>query len=408
MRAWASPTPPSLAGVGLGHGPVPAVHDTRSGQRLRLPTAGTARLYVCGITPYDATHLGHAATYLAFDLLQRCWRDAGLAVAYTQNVTDIDDPLLERAERDGVDWRDLAGDQIDLYRSDMEALRILPPDDLVGVTDSMDLVVDVVRRLQEAGAAYDVDGDLYFDVHADPRFGEVGHLDVQTMVELSAERGGDPDRTGKRDPLDCLLWLAARPGEPSWDSPLGPGRPGWHTECAAIAVEYLGGGFDVQGGGSDLVFPHHEMSASQAKVAHGADGFARAYVHAGMVGLDGEKMSKSRGNLVFVSRLLEQGHDPVAVRLALLGHHYRDDWSWTGDDLPAAEKRLDRWRAAAHDGPAQGDSDGAAVVEQVRTALADDLDAPRAVAAVDAWASAGGGGGARVAAACDALLGVVL
>jgi L-cysteine:1D-myo-inositol 2-amino-2-deoxy-alpha-D-glucopyranoside ligase len=290
----------------------------------------------------------------------------------------------------------------------MEALRILAPDHLVGVTESMDLVVDVVQRLHEAGAAYDVDGDLYFDVQADPRFGEVGHLDVQTMIELSVERGGDPHRAGKRDPLDCLLWLAARPGEPSWDSPLGRGRPGWHTECAAIAVEYLGSGFDVQGGGTDLVFPHHEMSASQAKVAHGADGFARAYVHAGMVGLDGEKMSKSRGNLVFVSRLLEQGHDPVAVRLALLAHHYRGDWSWTGDDLPAAEKRLDRWRAAAHDGPAHAGSDGAAVVEQVRAALADDLDAPRAVAAVDGWASAGGGDGARVTAACDALLGIAL
>jgi L-cysteine:1D-myo-inositol 2-amino-2-deoxy-alpha-D-glucopyranoside ligase len=408
MRAWASPPLPSLAGSGLGHGPSPGVYDTRTGQRLTLGTSGTARLYVCGITPYDATHLGHAATYLAFDLLQRSWRDAGLTVAYTQNVTDIDDPLLERAERDGVDWRELATREIELYRSDMVALRILAPDHLVGVTESMDLVVDVVRRLHAAGAAYELEGDLYFDVHADPHFGEVGHLDEAAMLALSAERGGDPDRPGKRDPLDCLLWLGERPGEPAWDSPLGPGRPGWHTECAAIAVEHLGRGFDVQGGGSDLVFPHHEMSASQAQVAFGEGGFARAYVHAGMVGLDGEKMSKSLGNLVLVSKLRAQGHDPVAVRLALLAHHYRGDWSWTGDDLPAAEKRLDRWRESAQVGPRQGPGDAGAVVAQVRAALADDLDAPRALAAVDAWASAGGGDGARVAAACDALLGIPL
>ncbi len=357
MRAWQSPPVPSLAEHGLGHGSAPRVHDTRSGALQLVAPNGTARMYVCGITPYDATHIGHAATYVAFDLLQRVWRDAGLSVAYTQNVTDVDDPLLERAARDGVDWRDLGTGETDLYRADMQALRVLPPDDLVAVTESMDLVVDVVRRLRAAGATYELDGDVYFDVHADPHFGEIGHLDVATMLALSAERGGDPERPGKRDPLDCLLWLAERPGEPGWDSPFGRGRPGWHTECAAISVELLGAGFDVQGGGSDLVFPHHEMSASQAQVAFDAFPFARAYVHTGMVGLDGEKMSKSLGNLVLVSRLRDQGHDPMAVRLALLAHHYRSDWSWTDDDLPAAEKRLDRWRDAARD--REGDASGA-------------------------------------------------
>jgi L-cysteine:1D-myo-inositol 2-amino-2-deoxy-alpha-D-glucopyranoside ligase len=415
MRAWASPSVPSLAEQGLGYGGLPRVHDTASGRDVTSPAHETARMYVCGITPYDATHLGHAATYLAFDLLQRVWRDAGLAVAYTQNVTDVDDPLLERAARDGLHWADLAARELDLFRSDMVALRVLAPDHLVGVTESMDLVIDVVRRLSAAGATYELEGDVYFDVHADPAFGAVGHLDTETMLALSAERGGDPDRAGKRDPLDCLLWLAERPGEPAWESPFGRGRPGWHTECVAIAVHQLGRSFDVQGGGSDLVFPHHEMSAAQAQVAFGGHPFARAYVHAGMVGLDGEKMSKSRGNLVLVSRLLEQGHDPTALRLALLAHHYRSDWSWTDDDLATADKRLSRWRDAAGRGLDAGLGAGADearvaghVVAQMRSALAADLDAPGALEAVDAWASAGGGDGARVAAACDALLGIDL
>ena len=419
MRAWASPPVPSLAEHGLGHGELPRVFDTASGQHVTSSADETARLYVCGITPYDATHLGHAATYLAFDQLQRVWRDAGLQVTYTQNVTDIDDPLLERAARDGLPWRDLAARELELFRSDMVGLRVLAPDHLVGVTESMQLVIEVVERLSAAGATYELEGDVYFDVRADPSFGEVGHLDTATMRALSAERGGDPDRGGKRDPLDCLLWLAERPGEPAWESPFGRGRPGWHTECVAIAEHQLGRSFDVQGGGSDLVFPHHEMSAAQARVAFDGHPFARAYVHAGMVGLDGEKMSKSRGNLVLVSGLLEQGHDPTVLRLALLAHHYRSDWSWTDEDLATADKRLSRWRDAAGRDPGSGlgagfwagaDDEGAArhVVTQMRSALADDLDAPGALEAVDAWASAGGGDGARVAAACDALLGIDL
>ncbi|MBA2639833.1 MAG: cysteine--1-D-myo-inosityl 2-amino-2-deoxy-alpha-D-glucopyranoside ligase [Nocardioidaceae bacterium] len=408
MRAWASPPVPALTDHGLGIGRVPQVHDTASGSLIELAPVGTpglARMYVCGITPYDATHLGHAATYVAFDTLQRVWRDAGLRVAYTQNVTDIDDPLLERAARDGLDWRHLGAREIDLFRSDMQALRVLAPDRFVAVTETVDLVIDVVQRLAAAGATYVLDGDVYFDVHADSGFGAISHHDEATMRALSAERGGDPDRAGKRDPLDCLLWLAARPGEPAWDSPFGTGRPGWHTECTALAVEHLGMGFDAQGGGNDLVFPHHEMSASQAQVAFGTRPFARAYVHAGMVGLDGQKMSKSRGNLVLVSRLLHQGYDPAAIRLALLAHHYRADWQWTEDALGAAEQRLTSWRKAAGSSAA---GDSATVVARLRTALADDLDTPRALTVVDRWADGRGGAVGEVVAACDALLGVRL
>jgi L-cysteine:1D-myo-inositol 2-amino-2-deoxy-alpha-D-glucopyranoside ligase len=345
-------------------------------------------MYVCGITPYDATHLGHAATYVAFDLVHRAWRDAGHDVHYVQNVTDVDDPLLERAERDGEDWAGLAERETALFRDDMEALAVLPPRDFVGAVESIPGIVDIVRRLRELGAAYDVEGDTYFSVHADPRFGSVGNLDDETMTALSAERGGDPERPGKKHPLDCLLWQAARPGEPSWetgDPELPAGRPGWHVECAAIALEHLGDAFDVQGGGSDLVFPHHEMSASEAQVADADHRFARAYVHAGMVALDGEKMSKSKGNLVLVSRLREQGLDPMVIRLVLLGHHYRSDWEWQESDVAAAGARFDKWRAAVAR-PAGASTVG--LVERVLALLAADLQGPTALREIDHWADA--------------------
>lgn len=408
MQAWSAPDVPRLPGRGL---PV-RVYDTAS-QQVRPTSPGpTARMYVCGITPYDATHLGHAATYVAFDLLNRAWRDAGHDVHYVQNVTDIDDPLLERAAQTGVDWRSLAEEQLDLFRADMAVLRVLPPRHYVGAVESIPLVLDLVDRLRARGAAYDVDGDLYFPVSSDPRFGALGRLDTTQMVRLFGERGGDPARQGKKDPLDCLLWQRARPGEPAWDSPFAPGRPGWHIECTAIALHHLGMSFDVQGGGSDLIFPHHEMCAAQAQVALGEWPFARTYVHAGMVGLGGQKMSKSDGNLVFVSTLRQAGHHPMAIRLAILDHHYRSDWDWTDDGLKAAERRLARWRdaVAAPAGPS-----AAPVLSEIRRHLADDLDAPGAVAAIDAWVaelqSRGGRDAAApglVAAAVDALLGVDL
>ncbi|WP_214410924.1 cysteine--1-D-myo-inosityl 2-amino-2-deoxy-alpha-D-glucopyranoside ligase [Sphaerisporangium fuscum] len=407
MRSWSAPKIPSLPGAGL---PL-RLYDT-SAREIRETTPGpTALMYVCGITPYDATHLGHANTYLAFDLVNRVWRDAGHQVRFIQNATDVDDPLLERAEQTGVDWRELAEREIELFRSDMDALRILPPDEYVGVTEVVDQVAALIGRLKDKGATYEVDGDVYFSVGAAPKFGAVSGFSEEEMLELFAERGGDPGREGKRHPLDWLLWRAERPGEPSWPSPFGPGRPGWHVECTTIALNCLGSGFDVSGGGSDLIFPHHEMGASEGHVATGEWPFAKAYVHAGMVALDGEKMSKSRGNLVFVSKL-RAAHDPVAVRLALLAHHYRADWEWTPDQIETAHGRLARWRSAVElpAGP-----DGQALLRQVRERMADDLDTPGALAAVDAWAaraSAGEGDDpeapALVRAIADALLGVAL
>ena len=407
MQSWPLTAVPVLPGE-PATSPL-RLHDSSSGALRDVTPAGrTARLYVCGITPYDATHLGHAATYLAFDTLVRLWRDRGLAVDYVQNVTDIDDPLLERAARDGEDWVAVAERETQLFREDMTALRVLPPTHFVGAVEAMDEVSAYVVRLLDAGAAYRVEDDVYFSVAAAEHFGSVSAYDSATMTVLSAERGGDPQRHGKKDPLDPLLWLAARPGEPSWPSPLGPGRPGWHVECTAIALNRLGDTLDVQGGGSDLLFPHHEMSAAHAEVGTGSWPFARAYVHAGMVGLEGEKMSKSRGNLVFVSRLRADGVDPGALRLALLSAHYRSDREWLASTLEDGQARLASWRAAVARPQAPS---GAALVAALRAALADDLDTPRALELLDDWASTDGDDPTSPALArdaVDALLGVAL
>ena len=230
MRSWTSPDVPALTVPG----PPVAIHDTSSGGLVTTQPDGPARMYVCGITPYDATHMGHAATYVAFDLLNRAWRNAGHEVTYVQNVTDVDDPLLERAARVHVDWRELAERETELFRQDMTALRVLAPDHYIGAVESIPLVVALVERLDAAGAVYKVEDDLYFSVGADPAFGEESGYTRDQMLEIFPERGGDPDRPGKKDPLDCVVWRGPRDGEPSWDSPFGPGRPGWHIECLSL------------------------------------------------------------------------------------------------------------------------------------------------------------------------------
>ncbi len=400
-----------------GHGEPLRMHDSSTGEVHPVTPGPTARMYVCGVTPYDATHLGHAATYVTFDLVGRALRDAGHAVTYVQNVTDVDDPLLERAARDGVDWRDLAEQGVALFREDMTALGVIPPDHYSGVVESIDLIVDAVRRLLSLGAAYRLpvpDGtgeDVYFDLSTEPGFGAVASWSRAEMVATSAERGGDPERPGKRDPLDPLLWRAARPGEPSWPADdLGPGRPGWHIECTVISVTHLGMAMDIKGGGSDLLFPHHEMSAVQANGLTGEPVFARLFAHQGMVGYAGEKMSKSLGNLVLVSGLRSDGVDPMAIRLVLLAHHYREDWEYRPTMLAAAQARLATWRRAlsTSTGPSAD-----ATLATLRAALADDVDAPAALAAVDRWAEEALGRGGDdpsgpgvLARAIDALLGV--
>jgi len=365
-----------------GKGKPLALFDTSTGVVRPTAPATHATMYVCGITPYDATHIGHANTYVAFDLINRVWRDAGHQVRYVQNVTDIDDPLLERAIATGENWREIADRETALFRDDMAGLNVLPPDHYIGAVESIPSVARKVMQLQESGDVYAVDDDLYFRVRNDERFGSIAGLDEDDMVAVFAERGGDPGREGKEHPLDCLVWQNARPEEPAWDTPLGHGRPGWHIECAAIALDYLGPTIDIQGGGSDLAFPHHEMGASEVHRLTGEWPFARHYVHSGMVAWQGHKMSKSRGNLVFVSQLVREGTDPMAIRLALLAHHYRADWVWTPHGLEGAHERLQRWTAASQlpYGPPVDP-----LIDRVREVLADDLRTPSALDAVDSW-----------------------
>ena len=403
MKSWSQPEVPRLP----DHGAAPRVFDTSSASIVETRPIALAGLYVCGITPYDATHIGHAATYVAYDTLIRLWLDAGYDVTYVQNVTDIDDPLLERAAAIGVDWRELAAKQVELFRGDMVALGVIPPDHYVAVTDMVTPVSKAVSRLLESGTAYRLGDDVYFDIAAAAasspwKLGQESRLDRETMLELAAERGGDPEREGKRDPLDPMLWMGARPGEPSWPSELGDGRPGWHIECTVIAQEFLDLPMTVAGGGRDLKFPHHEFTAAHTAALTGRD-HAHAHIHAGLVAYRGEKMSKSLGNLVFVSALTADGVDPRAIRLAILAHHYRSDWEWTDEVLSLAEARLATWVGWAE---TRGVVSG--LLPELRDAIHDDLDTVAALAAVDARAASGLAPTALDLDAILALLGVAL
>ena len=413
MNSWARVAIPPLASkFSL---PTLEIFDTAQQKLSSVVKKDKYRIYVCGITPYDATHLGHANTYLAFDLINRYLLATGSEVLFVQNITDIDDPLLERANRDGVDWRGLATSQIDLFRSDMVALHILPPDHYIGAVEAIPLVVDAITSLESANSVYKVDNDYYFRVRSDSEFGERSHLTQSQMIEIFSQRGGDPDRVGKEDPLDALLWLAKRPSEPGWESKYGVGRPGWHIECCAIALGYLDidptdeTSIDIQGGGSDLIFPHHEMSAAQARAMNGKK-FATNYVHAGMIGLDGEKMSKSKGNLVFVSQLLRDGVDPMAIRIALMSHHYREDHMWESAELREAKSFLDELQVALSRMEVAPTD---VVIEEIISALSHDIDTPRALKALKSWIvdtneGAVGGKPGELSRAMDALLGIAI
>lgn len=393
MKSWITPFPVAI----------PAQEDnlhlfdtaTQQTQRVQVKDHH-ATMYVCGITPYDATHLGHANTYVAFDLLYRYWIAAGYRVTYTQNVTDVDDPLFERASEIGVDYQELGQEQTDLFRSDMQHLNVLAPSHYLGVTETVDWVRTLVRQMVDAGVAYTVpgddtnpDGDIYFSIEAaeeqtDWRLGSVGAHSSAEMTEIFPERGGDPGRAGKRNPLDPLIWSARREGEPYWnDDVLGAGRPGWHVECSAIAHHTLPVPFTVQGGGSDLRFPHHEFSAAHATSVTGKP-MAELYAHSGMVGLNGVKMSKSLGNLELVSNLVARGESPMAIRTLLLDNHYRSDWSYSDDALVQATTRLESWKSAM---AFEQTGDAESLTSEIFAALSDDLDAPTALAAVDHWAS---------------------
>ena len=413
MKSWNEVETPSIdSSIRF---PALNLTNSASGKKEAIKRKQLYRMYVCGITPYDATHLGHAATYLTFDLINRYLTASGSEVRYVQNITDIDDPLLERAKRDGVDWTDLAHQQIDLFRSDMINLRVIPPAHYIGAVDAIPLVTDAIEKLSSKDSIYSVEHDLYFKVHSDSQFGQRSHLSQDKMMEIFAERGGDPTRVGKIDPLDCLVWMSQRPNEPGWPSPFGTGRPGWHIECTAIAIKYLEPSpsedalIDIQGGGSDLIFPHHEMCAAQAQILTGKP-LASTYVHAGMIGLDGEKMSKSKGNLVFVSKLVAAGRDPMAIRWALMKDHYRQDRMWTDELLVAAESELIALRSCLAQDDVAPTSD---LIEKIVDALSDDLNTKGVISVLNTWVertqSGDTGGDAQsLVRALDALLGIKL
>jgi L-cysteine:1D-myo-inositol 2-amino-2-deoxy-alpha-D-glucopyranoside ligase len=414
MKSWADLSLGKSEGYGDAYKTL-ALYNTTSQQIEELPIKTLYRLYVCGITPYDATHLGHAATYVAFDLINRYLRIGGADVSFVQNITDIDDPLFERAKRDGLNWSDLATSQIELFRGDMVALHVIPPDHYVGVVEAMQIIIDAVSALRSKDSTYKVDDDVYFRVHLDPEFLKRTHLSSEVAMEYFAERGGDPQRFGKEDPFDALVWKAQRDGEPGWPSPFGIGRPGWHIECSAIALHYLQPNnsdefaIDIQGGGSDLIFPHHDMSAAQGWVGTGQK-FARFFVHAGMIGLDGTKMSKSLGNLIFVSKLIAQGVEPMAIRLALLGHHYRSDHMWGSSEISDAATFLSRIRlnlARVEVAPTES------LIADLLSALSNDLDTVRALELIASWCTATengatGGSAGQLSRVLDDLLGLAI
>ncbi len=359
---------------------------------------GTVTIYTCGITPYDAAHLGHAATYLAYDVLQRRLRDLGYKTMLVRNVTDVDDDILRKARELGVHYLDLAAEEVARFSADMGALGLLPAASEPRATSAIPDILGFIGMVLANGHAYQASGAVYFDVSSWPSFGSVSHYDRARMLELARERGGNPDDPNKDDPLDFVLWQPSAPDEPAWDSLWGRGRPGWHIECSALVVRELGVTIDLHGGGSDLIFPHHECESAQSQAATGQP-FVRHWAHTGMVCYEGTKMSKSLGNLVFVRDLLEQW-EPAALRLAVLGNHYRSDWSWEPSLLDEAADRLVRWRRA----PDRGGP--AFAVAAVREALDDDLATPGAIGAIDAAAAKGAG--LEDLGRAAALLGVVL
>ncbi|MSY77320.1 MAG: class I tRNA ligase family protein [Actinobacteria bacterium] len=386
------------------------LHDSYSGL-YEYSKSGKFRMYVCGITPYDSTHLGHAATYLSFDLINRYQQLANLQVSFVENVTDVDDPLLERAKRDGQDWQVLANSQVDLFISDMTALRILPPSQLVKVTDSLDLVESFIDKLDRNGHIYQIDGDFYFSVD---KYLDYLPIPLAEAISVFAERGGDPDKEGKRHPLDAVVWSANKNGEPGWNSKYGFGRPGWHIECTAIACEFLDNDekdpvIQLQGGGSDLIFPHHFMSAQIVKAALGRD-FAESYIHAGMIGLDGEKMSKSKGNLIFVSKLIQEGVDPMVIRWALLSGHYQQDREWSTQLLERAKDEVVLVRSALSRSET---ADASSLVNNLIIDLSDNLNTPKALSKIVDWSLesnkiATSNHSGLVSRAIDSLLGLAL
>jgi len=365
------------------------VYDTAARAVVPFEVGPVVRMYVCGITPYDATHVGHAATMLTYDLLIRRLEELGHDVRMVRNVTDVDDSILPKARELGVPFLELAEAELARFRADMDALAMRPAIAEPRATEAIDGMIEMISQLIESGNAYESHGTVYFDVATFPRYGELSQYSRDDMIRIARERGGNPDDPHRRDPLDFVLWQPSLPDEPSWAAPFGAGRPGWHVECSVMSMHELGPTLDLHGGGTDLIFPHHECEVAQSESCTHQT-FARYWVHSEMVFYDGEKMSKSLGNLVFVSDLLKIA-DPRAIRLALMRHHYRSGFEWHDTDLEEGNALLHRLLAAA---ACPGGADPRPFAARVRAAIDDDLDAPRALEALDDLASAVLSGGA--------------
>jgi L-cysteine:1D-myo-inositol 2-amino-2-deoxy-alpha-D-glucopyranoside ligase len=368
------------------------LYDTARRAVVAFEPGETVLMYTCGITPYDATHLGHAATFIAYDVLQRRLIDRGHTVKCVRNVTDVDDPLFAKARQLGVHYLDLAAGEEARFERDMEALNALPVSSSPRASSAIPDIRGFIGMVLDRGFAYQAGGSVYFDVSKFPSFGSISNYSTEQMIDFARERGGNVDDPHKRNPLDFVLWHPSAPDEPSWDTMWGPGRPGWHIECSALALRELGTTIDLHGGGSDLIFPHHECERAQSEAATG-EPFVRHWMHAGMVYMDGQKMSKSLGNLVFVDALRKEW-DPRAIRLTIIEHHYRKDWEWDDTIMTRNTERLAAWSKVGN---------GSAALDAVRDAMDNDLDSPAAVAAVDAAAAAGHG-----VSEAAALLGVVV
>ena len=410
MLSWPDAyMPPALAGI---KHPTLQLFDSYKGKKVDI-LGEQSSIYICGITPYDATHMGHAATYLTFDLVNRYLKASGKNVSFVENITDIDDPLLERATRDNQDWRELAESQIELFREDMTSLGVLPPNAYRGVIESMDEIISTVAEMIATGKSYQLEGDIYLDLNQVDGAIENLPIALDQALKIFEERGGDPARAGKRHALDPLLWKARKGDDPFWEAPFGKGRPGWHIECTAIALKSLpkasSTSITLQAGGSDLIFPHHYMTALQAKALTGVE-FASCYSHAGMIGLDGEKMSKSKGNLVFVSKLRQEGVSPALIRIALFADRYSTDRMWSRELVDEANKLLTRLLSALS---RQEVAPTFEVVQEIVNAISDDLNTPKVFDLLNTWSlkteeGAVGGSPGELSRALDTYLGITL
>jgi L-cysteine:1D-myo-inositol 2-amino-2-deoxy-alpha-D-glucopyranoside ligase len=366
------------------------LYNTMSREKEEFaPVHRYVTMYVCGITPYDTTHLGHAFTYIAFDTLARYLQFKGWPVRYAQNVTDIDDDILRKAREVGENWKELGDRWTRRFITDMDALNVLRPTYFPRATEEIPRIIDMTRVLLDKGHAYEKAGNVYFSVDSCIRFGKLSRVQRQEMLPIANQRGNIPDDPNKRDPLDFVLWQAAKPGEPSWDSPWGQGRPGWHIECSAMSQHYLGDTLDIHGGGGDLIFPHHECEIAQSEQYTGVHPFVRFWMHIAMVRHEGEKMSKSLGNLVMARDLL-QTYSGDAIRAYLLSHHYRTAWEYEEAELNQAVQRVERYAAASQADPIAGGQPLASMAyrERFTEAMDDDLDTPTALSVLDDMAQA--------------------